>query len=132
MNLLPYMKKLTVISFVACLAGCVTTANNEKNDLYGTPSEGTSLVKVSRDNKVWNGQLQGDNQCPTTLSLNNTKLAMYAVNQHENYYLKPANYTFKAQNCVGTATLSLDVAEQERILLLSIDGHGHPMIVKKK
>lgn len=127
MNLNRPMKNLMIALMVAGLAGCAATDSVKKNHPYQDAlDQSAQHVEVSRDHKV-------QPNCPIIFSINDTNVGRFAANDRATYYLKPDHYTLTASNCTGTATFDVNIqADKNRVFLLSLDGHGHPMIVNKK
>lgn len=128
------LKPLVIVStaILVGLAGCVTTDTVQKHS-YQTPSLDSVTVNVVRDQKFHIRDSVDDQNCPMQLSINNINVGRYVTNQQDNYYLSPDLYTFKATNCSGTTVFKVDLHRRQKLdLLLSIDGHGHPMIVDKQ
>ncbi|MBS7814782.1 hypothetical protein J7560_05025 [Wohlfahrtiimonas chitiniclastica] len=115
------------IFMVAGLASCSATNSINRNHPYQNAYDTTTKrIEVSRDHKV-------QPNCPIIFSINDTNVGRFAANDHATYYLKPDHYTLTASNCTGTATFDVNIqADKNRVFLLSLDGHGHPMIVNKK
>ncbi|WP_246783039.1 hypothetical protein [Wohlfahrtiimonas chitiniclastica] len=121
------MKNLIFIFMVAGLASCSATNLINRNHPYQNAYDTTTKrIEVSRDHKV-------QPNCPIILSINDIKVGHFLANDNAVYHLKPDDYTLKARNCMGTAISNVNIQEHKnRVFLLSLDGHGHPMIVSKK
>ena len=121
------MKNLMIALMVAGLAGCAANHSVKKNHPYqDSLDQDAQLVEVLRDQKV-------QPSCPIIFSINDTNVGSFAAYDTANYYLKPDHYKLQASNCIGTATFDVNIqADKNRVFLLSLDGHGHPMIVNKK
>ncbi|MDM1546080.1 hypothetical protein HX037_09360 [Ignatzschineria indica] len=106
---------------------------------YHPPLEGESsdklLINVERDRKIGgNGQLT-ESSCPIELYINGQKVGSYLINEHQQYYLSPGDYSFRVENCLGQSsiydmTLQVNDGQYYQDYILSVDFKGKPFIIK--
>lgn len=130
-----FFKKIALISVTLIVAGCAGV-NDRSTQSYHVAADNAQTVEVIRDGRLVTGSSAEQDACPTVFYINNKDLGRYTIHQQATVYLDPDSYSLMAENCNGKSNsyslkVTSDSASTVRQVVLSLDGHGRPLVIER-
>ena len=133
------LKQIMATSVLALtLTACSTspTYTQPSHLMFQTPTTGSKVLNVMRDDKLCGNDSVNKQNCPTEFHIDGFKAGTFYINNQAQYYLKPNTiYTLKAKNCTvkcAVAETKLETCADGTLpnIILSRDQNDRPLIQK--